>query len=519
MEGPNSIIASLDVGTTTVRCHIINNSGDNVHEASDYVELHCPEPGRVEIEPDHLWKTIVNVVKNAIRGAGLESSDVKCLGISCQRATFITWNKKTGKPYHNFITWQDLRADSLVRDWNNSVTLMALHGGSRCLYTLTRRKRYLAGSVIKFMNAQVTLRLLWVIQHIPEVKNALDKGELMFGTVDSWLLYKLSGGKLHLIEVSCASATGFFDPFTMKWADWALKMFDFKLHMFPEICDSTGEHFGSTVPDIFGHSIPIRAVIADQSASLFGSCCFNEGDAKVTIGTGTFFDVNTGKHPHASVAGLYPVVGWKIKNELVYVAEGLSKDSGTLITWAQRMGFLGPDPSESYKIATSVPGNDGVYFVPAFSGLQAPVNDVHAAAGFVGVKRTSQPAHFLRAILESIAFRILELYYVFVNESNCNCSYIRVDGGVSRNDFVLQLVSDLTGLTVERAKSSEMSVLGAAFLAGLATGIWTDKKELVALRKVDKEFKPRRDTKDSCKKVYSQWKDAVTRFLGWYEPS
>lgn len=515
----NSIIASLDIGTTTVRCHIIDSTGNTIYSASDNIELYCPEPGRVEIKPDQLWEKIISVIKNAIRGAGLDVKDVRCLSISCQRATFITWNKANGKPYHNFITWQDIRADSLVHQWNRSLTMMALRGGAKCLYTFTRSKRFLAGSVLQFMNAQVTLRLLWVLQNISEVKDAVRKDELSFGTVDTWLLHKLSGGKLHLSEVSCASATGLFDPFTMKWADWAVSLFGFNLNMFPTVCDSAGDHFGCTEPDLFGSAIPIKAVMADQSASLFGSCCFEAGDIKVTIGTGSFLNVNTGKKPHASVAGLYPLVAWRVKNELVYMAEGLSKDAGTLVNWSQSMGLLGQDPSESASIVTSVPDNDGVYFVPAFSGVQAPLNDAQAAAGFLGVKRTSRPAHFLRAVLESISFQIAQLYSIFVEESGYDCSRIRVDGGVSRNDFVIQLLSDLTGLVVERPKSSEMSVLGAAYLAGLTTGIWKDKKQLNELRQVDKEFEPRSEIKKSYQHIFSEWNRAVTRFLSWYDRS
>ncbi|RZF44686.1 hypothetical protein LSTR_LSTR000638 [Laodelphax striatellus] len=510
-------VASLDIGTTSVRCHIINNKGETIGESSEQVILHCPSFGRVEIEPDVLFESITQVIKNAIKEADLKASDITVMGISCQRGTFITWNKTTGQPYHNFITWQDIRADSLVQQWNKSITMKALRTGSKCLHLITRNRRFLAGSVLRLMNAQVTLRLVWVLQNVAGVQEAAKRGDLCFGTVDTWLLQRLTGrSDLFVTEVSCASATGLFDPFTMSWASWAFSLFKLPLNMMPKVCDSSGRHFGETDANLFGAPIQIASLLSDQSASLFGSCCFQEGDAKVTIGTGSFLNVNTGRKPHASIAGLYPVVGWKVSDMLVFVAEGLSKDAGTLICWSQSMGLLGNDPSESMKIATSVSDNDGVYFVPAFSGIQAPINDDKSAAGFLGVKRTSRPPHFLRAVLESIAFRIVQMHSSLVDETSYKIDKIRVDGGVSRNDFVVQLISDLTNTTVERAKSSEMSVLGAANFAGLEAGIWKDQDELKSLRKVDREFEPRKDVASEYDSVFNNWKKAVGRFTGWY---
>ncbi|XP_039276096.1 putative glycerol kinase 5 [Nilaparvata lugens] len=507
LDSRNKFVASLDIGTTSVRCHIINNKGETIGDSSEQVILHCPSYGRVEIEPDTLFDSIVQVIKNAIKEAGLKASDITVMGISCQRGTFITWNKTTGQPYHNFITWQDLRADSLVQQWNKSMTMKALRMGSKCLHLITRNRRFLAGSVLQLMNAQVTLRLLWVLQNVTGVREAADRGELMFGTVDTWLLRRLTGGDVFVTEVSCASATGLFDPFTMAWADWAFALFKLPRSMMPAVCDSSGDHFGHTDPCLFGAPIHIASLLSDQSASLFGSCCFQEGDAKVTIGTGSFLNVNTGRKPHASIAGTF-----LLSSYFTLLFFSTCQNCPYLIF----TGYVGNDPSESQKIATSVPDNDGVYFVPAFSGLQAPVNDDKSAAGFLGVKRTTRPPHFLRAVLESIAFRIVEMHSCLVGETSYKIDKIRVDGGVSRNDFIVQLISDLTNTTVERAKSSEMSVLGAATFAGLAAGIWKDQNELKALRKVDREFEPRKDTASEYASVFNNWKKAVGRFTGWY---
>ncbi|KAJ4449775.1 hypothetical protein ANN_01179 [Periplaneta americana] len=319
------------------------------------MQLSSPEPFHCDLQQQN-------------NPAGVSPRHIACIGISAQRSSFVTWHKETGKPFHNFITWKDVRADSLVRQWNDSVTMKGLRVGALCLYTVSRSKRFLAGSVLKLMNSQVTLRLVWALQNVKTLIDAAANHEAMFGTVDTWILYKLTGGRLHVTDVSNASATGFFDPFTMKWANWALRLFQIPSDMLPEVWDTAAD-FGCLTPDIIGHAIPIRSLVADQAASLFGSCCFEEGDVKVTLGTGTFLNVNTGCKPFASVEGLYPQVGWRFGKEIVYVMEGASHDTGSLINWAQQIGLVS-DPCESSDMAISVQDSNGLYFIPAFSGIQ-----------------------------------------------------------------------------------------------------------------------------------------------------
>lgn len=251
-------IASLDIGTTTVRCHIIDSNGQEVSSANGQITLLYPEPGFVEINPDDLWDNTIYVIREAIKSAGLHPSDIKCLAISTQRCTFLTWDRYTGKYFHNFITWKDIRADNLVKQHNSSFTMKCLRAGAKILFTITRNKRFLAGSVLKFMNAQVICRLEWVFQNVPGVKEAGEKGTAVFGTIDTWLIYKLTNSRLHVTDVSCASATAMFDPFTMRWADWVLYIFSIPYQMLPSVCDSAGEHFGHTDIDILGASVPIR---------------------------------------------------------------------------------------------------------------------------------------------------------------------------------------------------------------------------------------------------------------------
>ncbi|XP_076283864.1 glycerol kinase 5 isoform X1 [Lasioglossum baleicum] len=505
-------IGALDVGTTTVRFHILDEQASTVASSTEKVQLLFPKPGYVEIDPDELWSAIVKVIKTTIEASDIKAESIACIGISSQRGSFTTWNMKDGKHYHNFITWKDLRADSMVKEWNSSITMRSLRLGSQILYTLSRRKRFLAASVFKFMNTQISLRLLWALQHVPGLQAAVDSGNAVFGGVDCWLLHKLTGR--HITDISSASATGLFDPFTLSWSGVVINMLRIPTNIFPEVVDCAGD-FGVTPKDVFGVKIPIVCSMADQSASLFGSGCMMPGDLKITMGTGTFVDVNTGTKAHASITGLYPLIAWRIEDELVYLVEGASNDTGILIEWAKKIGIIN-NPDETSYLASGLDDTDGVYFVPAFSGLQAPINDYAAATGFIGIKQTTEKSHIVRSLLESIVYRILLLYESLCNETAFSYQRIRVDGGVSKNNFVLQLLADLTGLDVERATSTEMSILGVTFLAGLQCGVWKDREETLKLRKTGTVFKPNKENYLRYQSIVAQWRRAVERLSQWY---
>ncbi|KYQ60711.1 Putative glycerol kinase 5 [Trachymyrmex zeteki] len=505
-------VAALDIGTTTIQFHILNEKAVTVASSTEKVNLIYPQPGFVEIDPNQLWQIIIKVIKDTLDHSGIDPKNIACIGISSQRSSFVTWNLKTGKYYHRFITWKDQRAATLVKEWNQSIMMRGLRMCAGILYTFTRRKRFLAGSMLKFMNTQVTLKLVWALQNILDLREAVSNEEVAFGSVDCWLLYKLTGK--HIMDVSSASATGIFDPFTMEWANWALSILKLPRNIFPEVVDTAG-YFGVIPEDIFGAEIPIYCSMADQAASLFGSGCFKPGDLKITMGTGTFMNVNTGREPHASITGLYPVVGWRIGKELVYVVEGSSSDTGILIEWAKTIGII-DNISETSDAANSVNDTDGVYFVPAFSGLQAPINDYTAATGFFGLKPTTKKKHIIRSLLESLIFRIQLLYECLCKETSFTYRRIKVDGGVTKNDFVMQSLADSTGLEVERPVSVEMSILGVAFLAGLKCGIWKNREELLELRQTDKIFKPNEESQLYYQYAMRQWKRAVERFKNWY---
>lgn len=327
-------IGALDVGTTNVRFHILDEEGNTIASSTEKIQLLYPKPNYVEIDPDALWTTIVNVMKNTLTESKVSLESIVGIGISTQRGSFTTWNSKDGRHYHNFITWKDLRADDLVKEWNSSIIMRILKIGSKILYTFSRNKRFLGMSVFKFMNTQMSLRLVWVLQHVPGLQEAMNDGNVLFGGIDSWLLYKFTGK--HVTDISSASATGIFDPFIKCWSSSMINLLKLPHDIFPQVVETSG-NFGSTPKDLFGVEIPILCSTTDQSASLFGSMCMQPGDLKITMGTGTFLNVNTGDIPHASVAGLYPLIAWQTGDELVYMAEGAWNETGGTIEWAKEI--------------------------------------------------------------------------------------------------------------------------------------------------------------------------------------
>ncbi|KAI3375142.1 hypothetical protein L3Q82_021652 [Scortum barcoo] len=518
-----TFILSVDVGTTSIRCHVYDKEAKIRGSCTTEVVCLYPEVGYVEMDPDAIWKGFISVVKGAVQDAGAQMRQMEALGISTQRGTFTTWDRKTGDPFHNFISWQDQRAADLVKSWNTSCTMKAMRGVMKVLYFLTRQKRSLAASLIVFSSQHVTFRLISALTQYKEVHRAIAEGNCCFGTVDTWLLFKLTKGRIHATDYSNASATGLFDSYQMCWSEFLCCLVSVPVSILPQVVD-TGQDFGSTDPSIFGVPIPIMSVIADQQAAMFGECCFDVGDVKITMGTGTFMDINTGSKPHTSVAGLYPLVGWKIGSEVVYLAEGNSADTGTAIKWAQELELFS-DVQDTSAMAYSISDSDGVCFVPSFSGLQAPLNDPKACASFMGLKPSTTKSHLVRAILESVAFRNKQMYEIMLRETHIPITKIRVDGGVSSNDFIMQLTADLFGRKVARRQHCEMSCLGAAFVAGLGVGFWRSREELKKLQSTDKVFLPRGTSSkhaDSPNREYipilQSWEKALRRSMNWYKP-
>ncbi|XP_053674228.1 putative glycerol kinase 5 [Anopheles nili] len=528
MEHARHYIATLDVGTTTIRCFIYatktNGEPSTVGTAYEHVDLLYPAPGWVEINPDKLWSSVLLTIQKATEDAKLTIDQLTCLAISTQRNSFTCWNRDTGQVYHNFITWKDLRADRLVKEWNSSFTLRLLKFGAGFLHFFTRSKRFLAGSVIKLMNPQVTLRLAWVLHNNSSLQEGLKTGNVLYGTIDSWLLYRLRQGTdrtryvEHISDVTNCTSTGFYDPFGQEWAGWALNLFSIKKDLLPKVVDNSHD-FGYVHETLLGAKIKIAASVSDQSASLWGNCCFERGDVKITMGTGSFLNVNTGTKCLASVHGLYPLIGYKMgrdsRMDINYLMEGSSNDTGSIIEWALNVGLF-DDPAESASMAMSVPNSDGVLFVPAFSGLGPPIRDDSAGSGFIGIKPSTRKEHMVRALLESLAFRVALLYDCALTETRFSFTSIKVDGGVSKNDFICQTLADLTGVQVERGEVTDSTALGAMFMAGLNCGIWSSKQQLMNARKVEKTFSPDPGRRQKQLKQMRAWERAVDRFKKWY---
>ncbi|GCC38563.1 glycerol kinase 5 isoform X1 [Chiloscyllium punctatum] len=509
----DTYVLAVDVGSTSVRCHVYDPAAKIKGSSSRPISMLYPKPGWVEVNPDEMFEQFVAVVKEAVEDSGLNIKQMVALGISTQRATFVTWDKTTGRPFHNFICWQDLRAVDLVRSWNKSFLLWVVHKSSGLLHFLTRKKRFLAASVIHFSTQHVSIRLAWVLQNIKQVQDAVIEENCCFGTIDTWLLYKLTKGAVYATDYSNASTTAMFDPYQLCWSKFLANLLSVPVSILPPVKD-TSCNFGYTDESIFGVPIQIMALAADQQAAMFGECCFEPGDVKLTMGTGTFMSINTGTKPHASVTGLYPLVGWKIGSEITYIAEGNASDTGKVIQWAQQLGLFS-DVAETENIAQEVPSSDGVFFVPSFSGLQAPLNDPNACASFLGLKPSTTKIHLVRAILESIAFRNKQLYDTMLKEIHIPITCIRADGGICSNRFVMQLTTDLLMCDIEKPKRVDMSSLGAAFLAGLAIGYWGSREELKTIRSVEKIYKPQ-DVLHHYKPTVENWELAVQRSMHWY---
>uniref|UniRef100_A0A3Q1JEA0 Glycerol kinase 5 n=1 Tax=Anabas testudineus TaxID=64144 RepID=A0A3Q1JEA0_ANATE len=485
-----SFILSVDVGTTSIRCHVYDKEAKIRGSCTSKVVALYPEVGHVEMDPEALWKSFITVVKGAVQDAGVQMRQIEALGISTQRGTFTTWDRKTGVPFHNFISWQDQRAADLVKSWNRSCT-MKPH----------------------------------FVSPFFQVRQAVAEGNCCFGTIDTWLLFKLTKG-VHATDYSNASSTGIFDSYQMCWSGFLCSLVSLPLSIFPKV-ENTSHDFGSTDPSIFGVPIPIMSCgdciwMADQQAAMFGECCFDVGDVKITMGTGTFMDINTGSKPHTSVTGLYPLVGWKIGPEVVYLAEGNAADTGKAIKWAQELELFS-DVRETSAMAYSVSDSDGVCFVPSFSGLQAPLNDPKACASLMGLKPSTTKSHLVRAILESVAFRNKQLFETMLRETHIPITKIRVDGGVSSNDFIMQLTADLFGRKVARPQHHEMSCLGAAFVAGLGVGFWRTREELKKLQSTGEVFLPKDAHKEGagCQNreyihTFQSWERALRRSMNWY---
>jgi glycerol kinase len=489
-------ILALDQGTTSSRAIVFDHDGLPASSARKEFTQYFPKPGWVEHDAVEIWKSQEEVAKKAIAGAKLKSSDIAAIGITNQRETTIVWNRKTGKPVHKAIVWQDRRTadfcDKLKRDGHAS------------------KIQKKTGLIIDAYFSATKVK--WILDNVKGARELAKKGQLAFGTVDSWLVWNLTGGKLHVTDVSNASRTMLFNIHTLKWDADLLKIFDIPSSILPEV-RSSSEVYGQTA-GVFSTAIPVAGIAGDQQAALFGQMCVDPGMVKNTYGTGCFMMMNIGSKPIDSGSRLLTTIGWKIGNKTTYALEGSIFIAGAVVQWLRDSLGIIKKSSDVEKLAASVRDSGGVYFVPAFAGLGAPYWNQHARGTITGITRGSTGAHIARAALDSICYQTLEVLQAMKKDSGIDIKELRVDGGATVNNNLMQFQADLLQAKVVRPKITETTALGAAYLAGLAVNYWSDVREIRKQWQVDREFIPGIKEKETVSLVKG-WKRAVKAVEAW----
>ncbi|HRC81235.1 MAG TPA: glycerol kinase GlpK [Sedimentibacter sp.] len=488
-------VLALDQGTTSSRAILFDRNGRIVNMSQKEFTQIYPAPGWVEHNPLEIWETQVNAAKEAIRG--VDVSEIACIGITNQRETTILWDKNTGKPVYNAIVWQS-RQSSDICDELKKLGLESYIRENTGLVI----DAYFSGTKIK-----------WILDNVEGVREKAEKGEILFGTVDTWLVWNLTGGKIHITDYSNASRTMIYNIKTLKWDEKLLDILNIPPEILPEVRQSS-EIYGNTKAEIFGGQIPVSGIAGDQQAALFGQLCFQEGMAKNTYGTGCFLLMNTGEKPVQSKKGLLTTIAWGLNGKVEYALEGSIFVAGAAIQWLRDELKIIHDAADSEYFAKKVESTNGVYVVPAFTGLGAPYWDMYARGVIVGLTRGANRNHIIRATLEAIAYQTRDVIEAMIEDSGINLTVLKVDGGASANDFLMQFQSDILNVNIERPDITETTALGAAYLAGMATGFWKSKGEVIQNWNMNKKFIPAMG-EDERNKLYTGWKKAVERAKNW----
>lgn len=492
-------ILSLDQGTTSSRAIVFDKKGQIISIAQKDFKQYFPNSGWVEHDPQEIWATQSAVMIESLANEGIKASEIAAIGITNQRETTIVWDRKTGKPLYNAIVWQDRRTSAYCDK-------MKAEGKAKVIAEKT-------GLILDAYFSATKIK--WILDNVEGARDRAEKGELAFGTIDTWLIWKLTSGRIHATDISNASRTMIFNIHEEKWDQELLHLFAIPENMLPEVKESS-ELIGETSGDILAHKIPISGVAGDQQAALFGQLCTQAGMAKTTYGTGCFLVMNTGEKPVTSQNKLLTTVAWKINGKINYALEGSVFIGGAAIQWLRDGMEMFGHAKESEKLAISLEDNDGVYFVPALSGLGAPHWDQDARGAFFGITRGTTIAHMTRAALEAIAYQVNDVLSAMEKDSGEVTKELRVDGGATANNFLMQFQSDILECKITRPKIIETTAIGAAFLAGLAVGFWKDEEELKSLWEADKSFEPNMD-KEKVEKYLHFWHKAVERSKDWVE--
>ena len=488
-------ILALDQGTSSSRAILFDKAGQpKAISQKEFTQI-FPKPGWVEHNPKEIWSSQASVIAETISAEGINGSNIAAIGITNQRETTIVWDAESGVPVYNAIVWQDRRTsaycDTLKKDGRAD---------------LIRSK---TGLIIDAYFSATKIR--WILENVPGARRKAEEGRLRFGTVDTWLIWKLTRGEVHVTDVSNASRTMLFNIHTLDWDDELLRLFGVPKSMLPQI-KSSSEIYGKTKGTLFAYEVPIAGIAGDQQAALFGQMCTEPGSVKNTYGTGCFMLMNSGERPIMSANKLLTTVAWKIGDKVTYALEGSIFVAGSVIQWLRDGLGIIRSSSEAEPLAASVPDNGGVYFVPALTGLGAPYWDQYATGTLFGITRGTKAGHIVRAALEGIAFQTMDIVNAMQKDAGITLKELKVDGGASRNNLLMQFQADILGTSVIRPQVTETTALGAAYLAGLATGYWESIEEIRSLWAIDKEFTPS-SSDDEVKRLKDGWKNAVGRTL------
>ncbi|WP_026394593.1 FGGY family carbohydrate kinase [Acetobacterium malicum] len=486
----------IDEGTTGTRALIFNQKLQIVAQCYEEFTQYTPGEDKVEHDAMEIYEKSVAMCQKAIGEAMISPEEIACIGITNQRATCLVWDKQTGEPLYNAIVWQDTRTAALCQELN------AGEWGEKARKT--------TGWTLAPVYSSMMLN--WYINNVPLIKEKIEAGEALFGTIDTWLIWKLTGGKKHAISYSNASVMGSLDLRTGQWYEEFLTFLGIDTKIFPEIITDSGD-YGVVLKDILGAEIPITGVIADQHAALFAQGCRTVGTGKITNGTGSFLDINVGTECVVSDQGLNTVIAWKIGDVMTYALEGYESVTGSAVQWLRDGLEVIAESSETESLARSVEDSNGVYFVPALAGLSAPYHDPFARGTIFGITRGTKKAHLVRATLEGIAFRLKDIMDVVANEAGIKMKSIRIDGGASKNNLLAQMMADMMDVQVDRPFSVEATSLGAAEMAGLYVGLWREADFDAALT-IEASFIPEIDA-DKRNKAYDGWKEAIKRSMNW----
>lgn len=488
-------ILALDQGTTSSRAIVFDHNGHIKSVAQKEFTQYFPQPGWVEHNPNEIWSSQASVIAEAISAIDINGLDIAGIGITNQRETTIVWDIDTEEPIYNAIVWQDRRTSEYCDELKAQGLTEKIHEKTGLIIDA-----YFSGTKIK-----------WILDNVPGARKRAEMGKLRFGNVDSWLVWRLTRGEIHVTDVTNASRTMLFNIKDLKWDEELLKLLDIPMSMMPEV-KSSSEIYGHTKTTIFAHEVPISGIAGDQQAALFGQMCIEPGSIKNTYGTGCFVMLNTGSKPVLSKNNLLTTIAWKIGNKITYALEGSIYVGGSVVQWLRDgLGFI-TSSSEIEDLASTVPDSGGVYFVPALTGLAAPYWDQYARGTIIGITRGTTRAHIARAALDGIAFQTYDIAQAMAKDMDAPLKELKVDGGASRNNLLMQHQADLLGITVVRPKITETTALGAAYLAGLAVGFWNNIDEIKNQWQVERTFEPIADS-EKIEAAKAGWADAIGRTL------